>query len=262
MTCSPLPPRAILPAVGLLLLGLATPLPGRAQVAGDGVGARLTATRSELNRRLQELEQGRTSGETAKLRAEAAAIRARLDEGDFLAGDRILLHVDGEPQLSDTFTVGGDRELILPVIGRVMLRGVLRTELEERLTADIGRFVRNATVQARPLIRLAVYGDVVRPGFYAVPADGLVSDLLTAAGGLTPTAKQDKMRVERGGKAVMDADHLARALAEGWTLDVANLRPGDQIVVPGRARTESSLRIVAMLLSIPVTIYTLTQLIK
>src|SRR5437879_12826964 len=86
---------------------------------------------------------------------ETTYIQRRLKEGDFRVGDRILLVVEdpeppatgagtpvvksSEQQLSDTFTVGSSQELTLPVVGVVSLRGVLRTELEPRLTGEVVR---------------------------------------------------------------------------------------------------------------------------
>ena len=53
------------------------------------------ATRAALEQQLQ----GRSVEENR-------LIRVRLDSGDFRPGDRILLTVEGEKELSDTFTVG------------------------------------------------------------------------------------------------------------------------------------------------------------
>src|SRR5437763_1041624 len=63
--------------------------------------------------------------------AEAAALRARLREGDFHVGDRIILAVSGETALSNTFTVRAGNLLEIPTLPPVSLRGTLRSELHD-----------------------------------------------------------------------------------------------------------------------------------
>src|SRR6267378_7914578 len=89
----------------------------------------------------------------------------------FQVGDRILLHVQGDSALSDTFTVVAGPALRLPAIGEISLAGVRRSDLEAHLTRELGRFLKDPVVQARALIRVSVLGEVVRPGYYAVPVD-------------------------------------------------------------------------------------------
>src|SRR5690348_12247093 len=82
----------------------------------------LAATRRGLEARAERLESTSVSTtQPAATRAdaarEAAEIRRRLSEGDFRVGDRIVMVVEGEPTLSDTFTVGPAIGLTLPAVG-------------------------------------------------------------------------------------------------------------------------------------------------
>ena len=65
-------------------------------------------------------------------RIEADALRARLRDGDFRGGDRIVLSVRGDSALTDTFTVHPGRTLRLPNLPELPLQGVLRAELRAR----------------------------------------------------------------------------------------------------------------------------------
>jgi protein involved in polysaccharide export with SLBB domain len=237
----------------------------------------LRATRPALELLVQRLEAVERTPDSSQAtrdwaRSQAAAVRARLAVGDFQAGDRILISVDEgggggadarsiEQQLSDTFTVGTDRDVTLPAIGLVSLSGVLRSELAAHLTREIGRIINEPVVHARSLIRVSVVGAVARPGFYAVPVDAVLSDALMIAGGPVPEAKLRDLRIERFGKPLWRGPMLQLAMADGRTLDEMNLRAGDQFVVPGgkRSDTYATVRTVSLLLSIPITIYTLTR---
>src|SRR2546425_1957900 len=106
-------------AVGSCCLGIGGR--GSAQQVTPDDGHRLLATRPALAAMLQRLQQKGPPGE-------ATLVRARLTEGDFQPGDRILLLVEGEKELSDTFTVGPQRDILLPNTGTVSLQGVLRSE--------------------------------------------------------------------------------------------------------------------------------------
>lgn len=272
-------------AAGLLAVGGFTR--GQAQTAAPATSAhRLTQSRADLEQllgRLVTMAQTRTydHGLSADVvRAETTYIRQRLEQGDFHVGDRVLIAVDipeppatpppgpagksSEQQLSDTFTVGASRELTLPVVGVVSLRGVLRSELRPRLTEEIARYIRDPVVQARALVGLAIDGEVTRPGYYSVPADAILPAVLTAAGGTTHDAKLNKLRIQRNGKTIWEGDALRQAMTAGSTVDDLELRPGDAIVVP-RAGSITGLygpaQLVAVLLGIPVTIYTLTKII-
>jgi len=141
---------------------------------------------------------------------------------------------------------------------------VLRAELQPRLTEEIARYIRDPVVQARALVGLAINGEVARPGYYSVPADAILPAVLTAAGGTTHDAKLNKLKIQRNGKTIWEGDALRQAMAAGSTVDDLELRPGDAIAVP-RAGSITGLygpaQLVAVLLGIPVTIYTLTKII-
>ncbi len=279
----PLVPLAL--AVGLL--ALSSFASGVAQTASNAASAhRLTQSRADLQAQLRRLVGMAETGRYDKglspdfVRAETTYIRRRLEEGDFHAGDRILVVVEmaqgaapaagplgktNEQQLSDTFTVGAAQDVTLPVVGVVSLRGVLRTELEPRLTDEIARYIREPVVRARALVGLTVSGELARPGYYSVPADAVIPAVLMAAGGTTHEAKLNKMTVQRDGKTLWNSDAMRRAIAVGSTVDELELRPGDVIVVPrsgSLAGLYGPAQLVAVLLGIPVTIYTLTKIVK
>jgi protein involved in polysaccharide export with SLBB domain len=246
---------------------LTAPRPSAGQT-GDGANPfGLRATRQALEARADSLEQAAQSARLepparAHAARSAADIRTRLARGDFRVGDRILMAVEGEAALSDTFAVGPGRQLTLPLIGDVPLEGVLRSELEAYVTRRLAQNLRDPEVRTQAFVRLSVQGAVARPGYYGVPAFALLSDALMAAGGTTPDANVSKLRIERDGKPIWDGRALQQALAEGRTLDDASLVAGDQFVVPrrGGASAGDVLRFGGYVLTIPVTIYTLTRI--
>src|SRR5438093_10094081 len=79
------------------VLGLSAARPAIAQQSNQGT---ILATREHLRDELARLERAGASGQ-----AGASLIRTRLESGDFQAGDRIVIRVEGEPQLTDTFVV-------------------------------------------------------------------------------------------------------------------------------------------------------------
>ena len=264
--------RVVLVA-GLSWLGVAGALSASvAQQPGD-TRPELRATRSTLDSLAQYYEgianaEDSSSGVRDKARREAAAIHARLISGDFQGGDRIAIVVEGaesagaiEQQLSDTFVVGPQQEITLPAVGVVSLRGVLRSELGDHITQQIGRIIHDPVVHVRALIRVSIIGQVARPGYYAVPFDGLISDALMTAGGPGPLAKVDEIHIERGGQPLMGGPTLQRAISQGRTLDELNLRGGDQFVVPGGKGSSfyEVVRTVSLILTIPLTMYALSR---
>lgn len=216
----------------------------------DQVAARAMASRDDLE------------GVAARGAGNAANVaRNRLAQGDFRAGDRIMIQVQGDTALSDTFAVWQDGSLHLPspVVGTLPLQGVLRSEIQQKVQTFIARFVRNPTVLARPLIRLSFQGDFTRAGFYGVPADAMLTDAFMAAGGTTSNANMSKVKIERGGREFMNTRAVQQAIAEGRTVDDLGLRDGDQLVVPRANQTNvmGTVRAAAVVVSLGVGVLTL-----
>ncbi|HSA54662.1 MAG TPA: SLBB domain-containing protein [Gemmatimonadaceae bacterium] len=237
-----------------LTLALITP-PGAAQTPKpDGAAAyRPLAERGALERVVADLG-------TA---APAAVARTRLRDGDFRPGDFLLLEVQGEEALTDTFTVAPDLTVLLPppIVGALPLKGVLRSELQDHAATFVRRFVRDAVVRARPLMRLSVQGELVRPGFYHVPADAALGEALMAAGGTRPEANLKTLRIERDGKPIMSNVMLQRAIEQGLTLDQVQLRGGEVIAVDRKPNVTwvDGLRVLSLVVSISVGLYGLSR---
>ena len=213
------------------------------------VATRGNATRGDLEALAERViaRVGMSEKRDESARVEAERILRRLREGDLSVGDRIVLRVPGVAALSDTFTVRAGRLLEMPSIPPVPLAGVLRSELEHHMRLHLARFVRDTSVvHVRSLMRVAVVGEVNRPGYYAVAPDALVGDVLMDAGGLTRTADAEKMLVRRGSEEVWPRERLRAAVIEGLTLDELNLRAGDEIVVGARRNWGEYVRTAAL----------------
>ena len=113
-------------------------------------------------------------------------------------------------------------------------------------------------VTSMSLIRIAIAGEVVRPGFYAVSTDLVLADAVMVAGGATPDGRLDKLRIERGERRLFEPRAVEQAIARGQTLDDLDLQAGDRIVVPERRGGISPL--IAVLG--PAVIYAVIALVK
>lgn len=257
------------------------PAPAGAQQPSETVGfRRLLATRVELQQALDSLRQAQISRPLLSLSGPMSALQQRLEIGDFRVGDRVSIRVEDplpvtpgggegggggaavkspEQQLTDTFTVNGDQALTLPWLGDVSLRGVLRSEIEPYLTTQIGTRIRNPEVHARALIVIAVSGGVLRPGYYAVPPDAQLGAVINSAGGGIKEGRITDLKIVHQGATLWRVGQLRRAIGEGRTLDDLHVQPGDEIAVGQRGSAGDALRMVAVLLSIPVAILSISR---
>ncbi len=203
--------------------------------------AGVEATRDELNALAARFEAGAASQAyseelRAEARTEALAVRARLRDGDFRVGDRIVLTVEQQLPLSDTFIVAPGVILELPIVGDVSLDGVLRSELDVYLADRLSRFVNAPVVRTKSLIRLSVLGEVAAPGFYAFPAETPLAEVVMMVGGPSAEADFPKLRIEREGIVIMKGRDVELALQQGVTLAELGLKEGDQVVLPRNPR--------------------------
>ncbi len=188
-----------------------------------------------------------------------AAVPAQTPAATFQAGDRILIRVEGDSALSDTFTVVAGPALRLPNIGEVSLAGVRRGDVEAHLTRELGRYLKDPVVQAHALVRVSVVGEVTHPGFYAVPVDLVLPDALMLAGGATQVARVDRLQILRGNASLWSVSDLQSAIARGATLDQLGVRAGDRIEVPRQRDPESKWRVTGIIVTAAVAVVALTH---
>lgn len=213
-----------------------------AALIGLTVAARLSAAQSGLPGASSEmetrpmLEAEMRKAEEQHRTAEAWLLKTRLEKGDFQDGDRIVMKLLSPTVLlgasgNDTIIVRAGRMLPLPQMADMPLTGVLRSELNDRLTHHLSQYLRDSSVRAIPLIRLAVLGQVRSPNYYYTSADVLLSDMVMKAGGPNPTADVNNMVIRRGGEVIWNAQDTRTALADGLSLDRLHLRAGDELYV-------------------------------
>lgn len=215
------------------VFSLAVSLPAGAQTTPPPT-RNAQASRSELE---AELAQAKSESQTGsdkdrdQARMTVATLNDRLTNGDFQVGDRVLIYVQGQPAVSDTFTVREGQIVHLPNLTDVELHGVLRSELQGHVYAAVSKYLRDPSVRTGSLVRVAVLGGVAHPGFYALPADMLLSDAVMHAGGLGSSAEINHTIVTRAGVTVIGSKAVTEAIKDGSTLDQLSLRAGDQIEV-------------------------------
>ncbi len=250
--------RALRWLVPCLLAGAALPtgsVLAQSMPAAEGSGY---VTRDELEAHAARVEAANAQGASAQQRAEVAALRTRLREGDFKVGDKIVITTASSlslPEaiatvLNSTHTLREGKVLRLPNIGDVSLHGVLRSELDSTVNAQVARSLRNVRVHAEPLMQVMVTGPVQVPGFHNVPPDMAITEVLMANARPLATAELSQTYVRRNGEEVIDADSLSVAIRSGATLDRIDFQSGDEFVVVDRKPPRNTWQTVAQVVGV------------
>ena len=159
-------------------------------------------------------------------------------------GDGININIFNVPEYSGNYRVSVDGTVNLPIVGSVDVQGLTISQANElisrRYTPILQRPIVTVTLaQPRP-IRIAIAGEVNRPGSYNLTAGegGQQFPPITAAirqaGGITRSAnvRQVKLRrVFRGQPFVLNVN-LWELVEEGEIIQDVTLRDGDTIFIP------------------------------
>ncbi len=161
------------------------------------------------------------------------------------AGDRIRVDVFRVARYSGDNQVLVDGTLNLPEIGNVLVEGMTLREAADAISSQYSKFLKypivTLTLLAPRPVKVAVSGEVNRPGSYTIPTAEAGSQLPTVtralqlAGGITQVADLRNVEVRRpqrdGTEQIIRVD-LWEFLQNGDQRRDVSLRSGDTIMIP------------------------------
>ncbi len=159
------------------------------------------------------------------------------------AGDRVRLDIFEVPEYSGEYQVLIDGTLNLPIIGSVPVQGLSLERATDQISNRYARYIRRPlltiTLLAPRPVKIAVAGEVNRPGSYTVNlTEGrqfpTVTQALQLAGGITQAAniRQVELRRLAPGSSDVIAVNLWELLNNGDLSQDVTLRDGDSLFIP------------------------------
>lgn len=154
-------------------------------------------------------------------------------------GDILSVSVWKEPDMQKEVQVRPDGVITFPLVGDVAATGKtvieLKHVLEEKLKVFIPDVVLTVSVLRAASNKIYVLGKVSRPGEYVAANYMDVLQALTLAGGLTPYADSDDIKIIRrdsdNKKFIFTFDYDEVITGERLDMNIM-LKPGDTVVVP------------------------------
>jgi len=155
------------------------------------------------------------------------------------SGDLLAVTVFDEPDLSGRFRVDERGDITAPLIGRVPVEGEtaeeVGTALEKRYVDD--RILRLSHTSVTVFIEeyatqgIVVNGEVKTPGLFPALGIRMLNDVISAAGGVTPTASSKVIITHKNGATVpVRVQYNPTALTP--VIPRIQVFPGDTITVP------------------------------
>ncbi len=154
-------------------------------------------------------------------------------------GDTVSVQVYGQPDMSAVLYISDDGTIPVPLAGAVMVGGLSPAQAG----AQIEKAFRDRNILVDPHVtitvtqsrsqRVSVLGQVGTPGRYPIDSDTTIFDVLSLAGGVTPTGADVIFLLHTGpdGQVVRTPIDL-RSLANGKALPLQPLKGGDSVFVP------------------------------
>ncbi len=168
-------------------------------------------------------------------------------------GDVVRVVVWGHQELSGEFPIDENYNLLYPLVGTISVRSLSVSQLRDRLSTDLSSLFQRPFFTLTPLFRVAVLGEVGKPGLYSVDPTLTVFDLLALAGGPTRQANERKLQLIRGGenfRVSLEPAAIARS-----TLRELGVRSGDQLVVPRSSFTREDFSLLLQVANLALLAY-------
>ena len=151
-------------------------------------------------------------------------------------GDLVEVNVYNVPELATKARVSTSGDLYLPLIDYVHVEGLTQEEAQALIQKRLedGGFVRNPHVtifvDEAASQGVTLLGEISKPGIYPDTVDRKLYQVISEAGGFTPTASRKIAIIRRNAPEPIRVD-LPRNLADDLSGNVEVL-PGDTITVP------------------------------
>jgi len=162
---------------------------------------------------------------------------ASFNQLTFKAGDAVQISVypDTTSFLHNIFPIDGEGAINLPMLGKVVVTKMSKSELEEFIKTNYSQYLRVPNVQVQPLIRASLLGGFNEPGLYFIDRNATMWDLVRLAHGTILEDGLKKMKWERNKKTVQS--NLIPFFESGKSLTDIGFKSGDQILAPSPERT-------------------------
>lgn len=153
-------------------------------------------------------------------------------------GDVLEISVWREEGLEKEVLVRPDGGLSFPLVGNIQARGKSTEQLQREVSEKLKRFIPDPSVTVAVLKldgnKVYVIGKVNRPGDFTATRQLDVVQALSMAGGMTPYAAANKIRIlRREGNKQTAIPFAYGEIEKGESLDQnILLRAGDVVVVP------------------------------
>ena len=141
------------------------------------------------------------------------------------------------------YTVNGDGDIEMPVLGKIHVVGMTRTELETHIKGLLSAQVVNPMVQVSMVgTKISVLGEVNRPGKIAISGDRMtILEALAAAGDLTVYGQRDNILITREVNGKLELARINLRSADLYTSPYYYMQQNDVIYVsPNKVRAVSS----------------------
>ncbi|NJP12260.1 MAG: polysaccharide export protein [Leptolyngbyaceae cyanobacterium RU_5_1] len=180
---------------------------------------------------------------------EIAALPTQITQEDEYVlggGDRIRVDVFGVPEYSGEYQVLVNGTVNLPLVGNIRVDGMTLKQASTTIAARYAPLLKRSLVTVNLLnarsLRVAVSGEVSRPGSYPLTLEGnkfpSVTRILQTAGGVTRAADLRKVQVrrpQRDGSEKLITLNLWNLLQTGNLRQDLLLRDGDSVFIPASA---------------------------
>ena len=172
--------------------------------------------------------------------AEGSAERSMAGDDTYTVtpGDTLEISVLGEDDLSREVLVEPDGRLNFPLAGTIDVKDKSVTKIQKEIVQKLTPFITDPVVNVAVINNqgnaIFVVGKVDRPGQYVVRRNIDVLQALSLAGGLTPFAQEDEIKIlRRIGSEIKTFDFDYDEVIDGENLQQnILLKAGDTVTVP------------------------------
>src|SRR5262245_24441975 len=160
-------------------------------------------------------------------------------------GDEISVRIKGQPAYSlEKAKVSPTGSIYHELVGEVSVVGLTTNQLTERLTNDLGEYLKNPQVSVQLVeaasAKISVFGEVPHPGIVVMSRPMRLLDAISEAGGFSDTGKKSSVEVLRqqpdGTRVPMRVDVKKYLEGKGSPESNIPLQAGDLVVVHGNTR--------------------------